>query len=164
MWRQPQKGETNEGNREDRDHAFRPGGLSRGRQGALRDRQEDDRARRQGRRRGLRRRVPDGRRRHLGRAHAARVPHEQVRRPRPRGLPDPRRRVERHGPQAHDREVRRAHRLRVRHHPRGGLRTIFWTVTRPFPARRGTRPACGRRAHRCASPYCIGRSSPRAPR
>ena len=45
-----------------------------------------------------------------------------------------------------------------------GLRTISWTVTRPFPARRGTRPACGRRAHRCASPYCIGRSSPRAPR
>ena len=47
---------------------------------------------------------------------------------------------------------------------RAGLRTISWTVTRPFPARRGTRPACGRRAHRCASPYCIGRSSPRAPR
>lgn len=45
-----------------------------------------------------------------------------------------------------------------------GLRTISWTATRPFPARRGTRPACGRRAHRCASPYCIGRSSPRAPR
>ncbi|MGN8840261.1 hypothetical protein ACTNCR_04100, partial [Collinsella sp. HCP3S3_A7] len=31
---------------------------------------------------------------------------------------------------------------------RSGLRTISWTVTRPFPARRGTRPACGRRAHR----------------
>ena len=45
-----------------------------------------------------------------------------------------------------------------------GLRTISWTVTRPFPARRETRPACGHRAHRCASPYCIGRSSPRAPR
>ena len=44
------------------------------------------------------------------------------------------------------------------------LRTISWTVTRPFPARSGTRPACGHRAHRCASPYCIGRSSPRAPR
>ena len=41
-----------------------------------------------------------------------------------------------------------------------GLRTISWTVTRPFPARSGTRPACGRRAHRCASPYYIGRSSP----
>ena len=40
--------------------------------------------------------------------HAARVPHEEVRRPRPRGLPDPRRRVERHGPQAHDRALRRA--------------------------------------------------------
>ena len=47
---------------------------------------------------------------------------------------------------------------------RRGLRTISWTVTRPFPARRGTRPACGRRARRCASPYCSGRSSPRAPR
>ena len=28
----------------------------------------------------------------------------------------------------------------------GGLRTISWTVTRPFPARRETRPACGHRA------------------
>ena len=109
----------NEGDREDRDHALRPGGLPRGRQERLRGRQADDRPGRPRARGGLRRRLPDGRRRHLGRVHAARVPHEQVRRPRPRGLPDPRRRVERHGPQAHDRQVRRADRLRVRHHPRG---------------------------------------------
>ena len=51
----------------------------------------------------------------------------------------------------------------TRSRPKGarmGLRTISWTVTRPFPARSGTRPGCGHRAHRCASPYCIGRSSP----
>ena len=62
----------------------------------------------------------------------------------------PRRRVERHGPQAHDREVRRAHRLRVRHHPRGPRgrqedEGKGHSRLRHDQARGPHRPGCGRR-------------------